>query len=476
MNNDKDFFETPEFRMVIKRYEQMKAENICSYFDTGELADILSYYLRQGCTKEAKEVFETAVRLHRRTPETLKMKARIELAEGMPSEALRTVEEIGGSNDTDLQLLKADILLSLKDYKAARYVARTILQQCNITDEIAYDALEIMLDCGFAQEVLDITEKGLQYFPSNRNLLEIFAEALIEIQKTDKAIEVYNLLLDENPYSSFYWEQLGHIYYMIERYGKALECFEYELTIDDNIEYARMMQAYCYFKLGNYNECIAIFHSLTSKYPDSIMPLFYIALSHSHNGECNIAMEIYRRIIEINKEKERNGIESALSLINMAIIYDNADMEKDADQCMEVAMQHITKASDSKQLLLCHKKDFYELRDKENMTFRDMNTTETKEWELYELFYSLSLSLIKEKKYRLALYPLYIARDSAPDTSDIDACIAYILYIHNGDKIEISNMIRSAIEGKSNTLFELFGIRYDANMGVQQFIKEISNR
>ena len=87
----------------------------------------------------------------------------------------------------------------------------------------------------------------------------------------------------------------------------------------------------------------------------------------------------------------------------MAIIYDNADREKDADQCMEVAMQHITKASDSKQLLLCHKKDFYELRDKENMTFRDMNTTETKEWELYELFYSLSLSLIKEKKYRLAL-------------------------------------------------------------------------
>lgn len=476
MNSDKGFFDTPEFRELIQKYEQMKAENICSYFDISELADITSYYISNDRMSDAQEAYETALRLHRSSPEISKIKARIEFASGQPANALQTIENSASSEDIDMQLLKAEIFLSLKEYKAARWTARNILKKCEITDETAYDALEMLLDCGFAQEVLELVSDGLQSNPGNKNLLEVLAEALIEMQRTEKAIEIYNRLLDENPYSTFYWEQLGHIYYMIERYGKALECFDYELTIESNIEYARMMQGYCYYRLGNYSQSLEIFKGLSSAYPDSIMPLFYTALSHSHMGNTDRAIEDYTRILGIGKKKAHHGIESAMALINTAIIYGEKGEHSASAECMEYAMRYCIDTGESKQLILKGKGPYYELRDKENMTFRDMNTTEIKEWNIHEILYIFGNSLIEADKPALALHPLYEARATSPDTSDIDASIAYILHIHNGDAIEKESMIKSAIEGRSNKLFELFGIEYDSNADVSHFLRLIDNR
>ena len=45
MENGKRYFDTKEFRDILNRYEQMKAENICSYFDADDLYNLLLYFL-----------------------------------------------------------------------------------------------------------------------------------------------------------------------------------------------------------------------------------------------------------------------------------------------------------------------------------------------------------------------------------------------------------------------------------------------
>lgn len=472
MINDKGFFETPEFRELFNKYEQMKAQNICSYYETNELNDILSYYLYFDKPEEVEKVYNLARRLHPDSPETVKMHIRILLTYGKAESAIHIFDTIAYDGDDDTMLLKAETLLAIKDYKGAQSIAQEILKRNLITDEIAYDALEILLDCGYAQDVLEISSKGLRQNPGNRNLLEVAAESFIELQKTDEAIEIYNKLLDETPYSTFYWEQLGHIYYLIERYSKALECFEYELTIDNSIEYAYIMQGYCYYNLKAFDKAHKIFKCIADRHRESIEAEFYTTLSEAMSGKIAAAIAGFEKIFKDSIAKSNGskyGIEAVLSLVNMAILWSRQGNDEVSCNCMKQAMHYIDLCDNTEQFItgfrcLC------ELRDKDNMTFEDMNRIGTKDWKQHETLTLLGARLLSAGYESLAIYPLYKARSKAPDCTEIDAYIAFALYRTKGDWNEFNKMLSNAIEGKSDKLFTLFDIPYRADITVDDFI------
>lgn len=475
MNNDKGYFDTQEFRELLKRYELMKLENSSLYFETDQLADILSYYLFHEKTQEVEEVYSLAKRLHPGSPETTKMEIRMLLSYGHPESALQLFDKLQYAEDEETLLLKAEVYLAAKDYKMARNISRELLRRSKITDETSYEALEILLDCGFAQEVLSAADEGLAQHPDSHNLLEIKAESLIELQRTDDAIEIYNRLLDDNPYSTFYWEQLGHIYFMVRRFGKALECFEYEATIDDSIEYAKMMQAYCYHHLRDYKRSKELFSALGEKYPKSIIPDFYTALAIAYSEDVASAIDAFREVALKAIRKELKSIESMLAMLNIALLYYSIDDTDSAIMYIKKAIFH-TPSSDSIKQIMAHRTALYELRDKENMTFPDINATETKEWRKYEILFEVGRQLFTLGADPLALYMLYTARMIAPDTADIDAYIAYLLYKSDGKKEEIEKKITSALQGKSERLFELFGLPYSSDIMTDEFISRIEQK
>lgn len=473
MSNDKGFFDTPEFRNLLKKYEQSRRDNSSCYFESDQLSDILSYYLYYEKTAEVEEVYATAKRLHPESPEVTKMEIRMLLSYGNTEAALGLFERLQYIDDDDTLLLKAEVHLALKDYKSSRKIARELLRRSTITDETAYEALEILLDCGFAQEVLAAADEGLKRYPDSINLLEVKAESLIELQHTDEAIKIYNKLLDETPYSTFYWEQLGHIYYMIGRFGKALECFEYELTIDENIEYAKMMQGYCYHHLHDYSKSRELFTRLGQKYPKSIIPDFYVALADAYSGNSAEAIEAFCRIATKGMEKSNNeSIEAMLALLNVAILYQQAGNYDASSTYTKRAILQAPSNESIKQII-AHRSPLYELRDKENMTFTDINATETKEWKIHEILYRLGTQFLEQEANIPALTAFYIARPMTPDTTDIDAFIAYILYSLGETKEDFRRMVASALQGKSEKLFYLFGQPYNADIMPDDFIARI---
>ena len=469
MNYEKGFFETPEFRELLKRYEQAKAMNVFPYFGIEELVDLLSYYLFMDKCDNAEEILTVARQLHPTAPENAKMEIKLMLSKGEPKRALEIFEGIGYKGDDETMILHAEILLALKDFKKAREIAIAIINKNLPGMENIYEALEILLDCGFALDALFICEQALKQDPKNRGLLEVKAECYIEMQMTNEAIGIYNKLLDEDPYSTFYWEQLGHIYYMIGRYGKALECFEYESTINDEIEYARMMQAYCYYFVGDYSKAKEIFGWFSSKYPMSVMPQFYIALSLYREGNLQKSLEAFKGIIDIAPE---GTIEMMLARINKAIILDTMGEASRAEDAISIAiMMH---PENMKQLLL-HETHLYELHDKENLTFKEMSILEQKEWSIEEEMYDWGTHLVGHNHLKLALRVFHYIRPFSQDSTEIDAYIAYMLW-KTGEPERIEPAVENALNGKSDLLFKLFGIPYDANMMPQEFIDKINKK
>ena len=466
MNYDKGFFDSPEFRETLKKYEQAVRLNTTPYLGVDELIDLFSYFISIDKPEEAENILNITKRLHPGVQECTKMEVRLLLYRGDAEAARQLFSSIGYTDDNETKLLKAEILLALKDFKQARDIAIDILRDAKNDSNNTYEALEILLDCGFSHEALFICENLLRAFPKQKSLLEVKAECLIELQRIDEATSIYNKLLDDEPYNTFYWEQLGHIYYMVKRYGKALECFEFEITINDDIEYAKMMQAYCYYRLRDYNRAREILKLIGAKYPDSSMPLFYTALSYYNEGNKETAKEIFSDVTEIAQE---GTIEMMLARINKAIILDEMGETTRADEAMAMAI--LMHPDNMKQLIL-RDKHLYELRDKENLTFDDMNTLEAKEWTSSEELYKLGEHLVKHNHLMLAKRVFRYTREFYSDTSDIDSYIAYILW-YTGEKDKIEPAVENALEGKSCILFELFNVPYNSNIMAKEFINQL---
>lgn len=469
MNYDKGFFDSPEFRELLKRYEQAKTDGTRPYLGVDDLVDLMSYYLFIEREEEAETVLNEAKSLHPTAPETIKMEIKLLLYRGEAQEAMKKFPDIGYIDDDETRIIQAEILIALKDFKSAHRIAMEILQKAQPGQENIYEALEILLDCGFAPEALIICENALKAMPEKRSLLEVKAECLIEMQRINEAVDIYNRLLDEEPYSTFYWEQLGHIYYMVKKFGKALECFEYESTINDDIEYAKMMQAYCYYFMHDYGKARTIFENLHIKYPRSVLPLFYIALTYSNEGNSSKALETFNETIEIATE---GTIEMMLARVNKAILLDIESKDAQMEDAMSMAI--LMHPDNMKQLALCGT-HLYELRDKENLTFDDMNILECKEWTQEEALLCLGKHLIEHRHLKAANRVFRYTREFAYDTAEIDAYIAYILF-ETGRKDEMRQVVENALEGKSWTLFRLFKLPYNANMTAVGFMSTIEKK
>ena len=469
MNYDKEFFDSPEFRELLARYEQSRKLDMNSYFGVDEFVDILSYYLFIDNKAEAEEVMIASRRFHPSAPENIKMEIKLSLCYNEPERAYELFKGLEFTNDADTLSLKAEIMLALKNFKEARETALTILRQAGPDQDCVYDALEILLDCGFAIEALHICEKALKATPKQRQLLEVKAECLIELQRINQAVDIYNRLLDETPYSTFYWEQLGHVYYMVKKFGKALESFEYENAIDESIEYAGIMQGYCYYHLKDYSKAKEIFTTFARKYDKAVAPQFYLGLISYRCGNIDDALHSFAAAIENAQE---GTIEIMLSRINKAMLLDSIGETERAEDAISMAL--LMHPDNMKQLVLTEK-HLYELRDKENLTFDDMNILESKEWTTEDTLYRLGAHLTAHKHFLLAKRVFQYCRDLCYDPTDIDAYIAYILW-NTGEKEKSATAIENAINGRSNKLFELFGLIYDAGMSAATFMKLAENR
>ena len=469
MNNDKGYFESSEFRELLAKYENSIKLGMSIYFGIDEFVDLLSYYLSIDKSEEAENVLEAAKRLHPTAPENTKMEIRLLLYAGEARKALELFKELKYIEEAEMLTIKAEIMVALRDFKQAHDIAIELLQKSMPGQESIYEGLEILLDCGFALDALEICETALKAAPQQTSLYEVKAECLIELQRINEAVRIYNKLLDSNPYSTFYWEQLGHIYYMVKKFGKSLECFEYESAINEDIEYANMMQAYCYYHLRDYSSAKKLFATLADKYRNTVTPIFYIGLCHFYEGHIEEAINAFD--IAIGNAQE-GTVSMMLARINKAILLDLSGEQSVADDAMSMAL--LMHPDNMKQLVLTEK-HLYDLRDKENLTFDDMNIIETKEWNTEETLYRLGVHLVKHNHLILGKRVLNYCRDICYDKSDVDAYLAYILW--NTDKKEQAlEAIENALDGRSNELFELFNIPYNANISSTSFIEQIKQK
>ena len=317
-DNFAQYFDKPEFRDLLARYEEMLTGDRTFYFEATELTDIAEYYAMQGDSEKAEAVLDYALRLHPENIDALIFKARARLINGNLAEASHIIDSITDQGDREVMFLRAELLMASRQYPQAEALLRALIEEESYKANTYVDIIDLLVDNGQGDMANLWIEEAIQRYPNHRLIAESAAYSHAQQERFDDAIALYNQLLDIDPYSTFYWEELGKIYFRREEFDKAIEAFEFVIAINgDECYYALYAVANCYFNIGNYERAEEYYHTIHERYPDTVDPLFHMGMCRVNRGDDDGALDYFTQALCTIPEgsEEQAQIYSQMSLI-----------------------------------------------------------------------------------------------------------------------------------------------------------------
>ena len=276
MNNDlSSYFEDPEFKDLLAKYEGMVESHTPTYFDAEELTDIAEYYASQGDERKAEDAIDFALRLHPTNTDALVFKSRSLCIKGKLGEAYQVMNLIEDTSDREVQFLKADLLMEERRMEEAEAIHLALAQSEDESLEVLLDIFMTYMDANQKEYafrwIQKIQQKGYNETNSQK-YRDAWCDYCMTFGEPEKATDAFQLSLDELPYSLPHWNGMAKCYLAQNEIEKSLEAVEFSLAIEENNPEALEVKAYCYCQNGNFDEAIDIYYLLLpqSKTPSRI--------------------------------------------------------------------------------------------------------------------------------------------------------------------------------------------------------------
>ena len=235
MNNDlSSYFEDPEFKDLLAKYEGMAESHTPTYFDAEELTDIAEYYATQGEEEKAEEAIDFALRLHPSNTDALVFKARSLYIKGDLAQAYQVMNLIEDTNDREVKFLQADLLIEQNRMEEAEDIYLELAKSEDESFEVLLDITLTYMDANrkdkSCQWLEKIRQKGINE-KNNQKFRDAWCDYCMTFGEPEKATEAFQLSLDELPYSVAHWNGLAKCYLAQDEIEKALEAVDFSLAI-----------------------------------------------------------------------------------------------------------------------------------------------------------------------------------------------------------------------------------------------------
>jgi len=128
-------------------------------------------------------------------------------------------------------------------------------------------------------------------------------------RKFDESIQLYNQIIDQDPYSYKAWYNLGHAYTYFGNYGAAIEAYEYAFIINNEFEWAYRHCAELCMETKNYTKALECYEDVLKLPYIKLLPdadlLFKVGQCYQFLGQIKYAQEFYKNSLkfdEVNDE------------------------------------------------------------------------------------------------------------------------------------------------------------------------------
>ena len=279
MTDDTAYFRSEEFKEILQQYEDSVRAGHPPYMDADTLADIADYYHYMGDDFQADDVIDYALTLHPNATLPNVFKARKALTTGDVDAACEFVERIESKDDPEYHYMQAELLMAQDRVEEAdkylRQYFRTVAPE--EYQDFVMDVANIYYDYGLNDKAYEwmMRSKG----DDSNDFKELMARTLFGIGKYQDSERLYNELLDKDPYSKEYWNELAHAQFMNDDFSGAITSSEYAIAIDPEDPEGVITKANGLYRLGNYEEAIRYY----DRYGEISSPDEFSLL---HKGSC----------------------------------------------------------------------------------------------------------------------------------------------------------------------------------------------
>lgn len=318
-----EYFKSDSFKHILHKYEELCKNNVSSFLDSEELADIAEYYHIIGKDEEAKAAAIYAINIFPGAIAPLCFMARCAMFIDKNIDKAKSIaEEILDKTDLDYYYLNAEIMIvQMKTEEANIYLLErfsyvAIEEQQNYVFDVA------SLFCDYA--LVEFAQKWLSLYEDveSPEYKELKVRILLWNGGGTESEEILNSLIDTNPYSTTYWNELAKYYFLNEKYEKSITASEYTLAIDPKDEDALSNKANAFYSIGNYKEAINYYKRLQKITIGGLRKSLNISIANAYLSENNIeeAFKYFTKAIDYSEKKEEIYIKMAISLMGNGYI------------------------------------------------------------------------------------------------------------------------------------------------------------
>jgi len=296
---DKDYL-----RELLERFESGVGEGGYSFFDSGELEDIIYYYFSESELVKARKAIDYAIEQFPEEVSFQVFKAQYFLNNGEPEKALARLNSLDAIDpqNPDILLTRATVFSTMHKH------AEAINEYQKALTRVDEDQDEILTSIAFEYQNLREYRKAAEHLKKAIRLNKENESLLYEIgycyemgQMSEEAIDFFMTEINNRPYSYVAWYNLGIAYSTLELYEKAIDGFDYAIAIDPAFTPAYFSKAQCYEQMEMYHEAINVYkQTFELEKPDS-MTFYYIGDCYASLEKYDTAIEFYRKSIVLER-------------------------------------------------------------------------------------------------------------------------------------------------------------------------------
>lgn len=298
-DEDKDYI-----RELLERFESGVGEGAFSFFDSGELEDIIYYYFSESELNKAKLAIDYAIEQFPTEISFQVFKAQYFLNNGEPEKALARLNSLEPTDphNPDILLTRATVFSTMnKHAEAIKEYKKAIAHIDEDLDEIHTSIAFEYQNLRDYRKAADHLKKAILYNQSNESLLYEIGYCYEMGQMSEEAIEFFTKEIDNRPYSYVAWYNLGIAFSTLELYEKSIDAFDYSIAIDPTFTPAYFSKAQCYEQMEMYQEAINVYKLTFELEKPDAMTNYYIGDCYASMEKYEAAIEFYRKSISLER-------------------------------------------------------------------------------------------------------------------------------------------------------------------------------
>lgn len=260
--------------------------------------------------KYAKMVVEIGVQSFPYMPIFTLHMVELLIQEGKHKKALRYIEQSLEYNafESTLLMMRAIVYAHEGARKNAFDALDEALQSVGLDDQILEDFLDMVMHYDQIDLAEPIAAKAIEAKAEIIPIFEKYLNKNDDHQIVKMMIPAINAQIDNDPYMSEAWYLLGVSYAAIEEHSKAIEAFDYAVTIKEDFSDAWMGYIESEYELQNYSSVVEKFEDLRNKFgkekTSNIEGLY--AWSLHEVGRSEESRKVYKSLVKKSPEDSEN--------------------------------------------------------------------------------------------------------------------------------------------------------------------------